>query len=58
MSVAASTNQEPQQPARVPPQSMEAETCVLGAMILDRGAIDVVVQILPARTTSTAPPTN
>ncbi|HDZ22844.1 hypothetical protein LCGC14_0203420 [marine sediment metagenome] len=31
---------------RVPPQSIEAEACVLGSMILDAMAIDQVVQIL------------
>lgn len=30
---------------RVPPQSIEAEVCVLGSMILDAGTIDIVVQI-------------
>ncbi len=31
---------------RVPPQSIEAEACVLGAMILDATCIDIVVQAL------------
>ena len=31
---------------RVPPQSIEAEACVLGAMMLDAAAIDLVVQRL------------
>jgi len=30
---------------RVPPQSIEAEVCVLGSMILDAQSIDIVVQI-------------
>ena len=30
---------------RVPPQSIEAEVCVLGSMILDARTIDIVVQI-------------
>ena len=30
---------------RVPPHSIEAETCVLGSMVLDASCIDVVVQI-------------
>ena len=33
---------------RVPPQSIEAETCVLGSMILHAPAIDMVVQIIKA----------
>lgn len=33
---------------RVPPQAIEAEACVLGSMILDKNAVDIVVQILQA----------
>lgn len=33
---------------RVPPQSIEAEACVLGGMILDASCIDIVVQIVRA----------
>jgi len=33
-------------PQRVPPQSIQAEACVLGSMILDSNCIDVVVQII------------
>ncbi|MEN6506226.1 MAG: replicative DNA helicase [Planctomycetaceae bacterium] len=32
-------------PLRVPPQSIEAEVCVLGSMMLDAATIDLVVQI-------------
>ncbi len=32
--------------ARIVPSSIEAEACVLGAMVLDAAAIDIVVQIL------------
>jgi replicative DNA helicase len=35
-------------PERVPPQAIEAETCVLGSMILHAPAIDIVVQIATA----------
>jgi replicative DNA helicase len=35
-------------PQRVPPQSIPAEACVLGSMILDANCIDVVVQIVKA----------
>ena len=45
MTVALS-NSEAQQLGRVPPQSREAEMCVLGAMILDPASIDIVVQWL------------
>ncbi len=31
---------------RVPPQAIEAEACVLGSMMLDKDAIDLVVQII------------
>ncbi len=31
---------------RLPPQSIQAEVCVLGSMILDEASIDLVVQIL------------
>jgi replicative DNA helicase len=31
---------------RIPPQSIEAEVCVLGSMMLEAQAIDLVVQIL------------
>ena len=33
-------------PLRVPPNSIEAETCVLGSMILDVMSVDIVVQIV------------
>ncbi|MFW6155398.1 MAG: replicative DNA helicase [Planctomycetota bacterium] len=47
MSVAPSgADTQQQQLTRVPPQSREAEMCVLGAMILDAGSIDIVVQWL------------
>ncbi len=39
-------NQDTQPLTRVPPQSLEAEMCVLGAMILDANAVDSAVQIL------------
>ncbi|MFP4106328.1 MAG: replicative DNA helicase [Phycisphaerae bacterium] len=41
---------EPRDPfgGRVPPQSIEAEACVLGSMILDSNCIDAVVQMLQA----------
>jgi len=35
-------------PQRVPPQSIQAEACVLGSMILHKPAIDLVVQIVRA----------
>ena len=37
--------QSPEQLQRVPPHSIEAETCVLGSMVLDAATIDVIVQI-------------
>jgi hypothetical protein len=33
---------------RVPPQSIEAEACVLGSMILQSPTIDIIVQVLDA----------
>ena len=36
---------ESQRLHRVPPQSIQAEACVLGSMILDAAAVDIVVQI-------------
>ncbi|MDP6545220.1 MAG: replicative DNA helicase [Phycisphaerae bacterium] len=33
-------------PQRVPPQSIQAEACVLGSMILDANCVDIVVQII------------
>ncbi len=39
-------NSQVEQLGRVPPQSREAEMCVLGAMILDPDSIDIVVQWL------------
>jgi len=48
MSVAPPTNQDVQQLTRIPPQSREAEICVLGAMILDPSSIDIVVQSMVA----------
>ena len=48
--VSRGVSQGAQRPAeglqRVPPQSIEAEVCVLGSMILDSSCIDIVVQIL------------
>jgi replicative DNA helicase len=38
----------PALPQRVPPQSIQAEACVLGSMMLHAPAIDVVVQITKA----------
>ena len=46
MTVAPLSSQDAQQLTRVPPQSRTAEVCVLGAMILDPSAIDIVVQWL------------
>ncbi|NQU76290.1 MAG: replicative DNA helicase [Planctomycetes bacterium] len=46
MTVASLSNSGTQQSVRVPPQSREAEICVLGAMILDPSSIDIVVQWL------------
>ncbi|MCK4602234.1 MAG: replicative DNA helicase, partial [Phycisphaerae bacterium] len=48
-----SSNYQPSQDGqktlqRVPPQSIEAEACVLGAMILDASCIDIVVQLVRA----------
>ena len=37
-----------EQAFRLPPQSIEAEVCVLGSMILDAGAIDTVVHFVSA----------
>jgi len=39
---------DPQRLQRVPPQSIQAEVCVLGSMILHAPAIDIVVQITKA----------
>ncbi len=46
--VPAANSQDVQQLTRIPPQSIEAEMCVLGAMILDSSAVDLVVQMLRA----------
>jgi len=46
MTVASSSNPDIQSVGRVPPQSNEAEICVLGAMILDPSSIDIIVQII------------
>ena len=46
MTTAPVSSSEMQTIARVPPQSLEAEVCVLGAMILDHNAVDVVIQLL------------
>jgi replicative DNA helicase len=37
---------EANHPQRVPPQNIEAEMCVLGSILLDNGALDVVLPIL------------
>ncbi len=41
-------NSESDNLQRVPPQSIEAEACTLGSMILDSPCIDVVVQVVRA----------
>lgn len=46
MSGAPATNQQTPQITRMPPQSVEAEVCVLGAMILDAQSADVAVQLV------------
>ncbi len=46
--VAPPGQEEKAAPGRVPPQAIEAEACVLGSMILDKNAVDIVVQILQA----------
>ena len=46
MTMAPVGDSDAQRIARVPPQSREAEICVLGAMILDPTSIDIVVQWL------------
>lgn len=40
------TSRGPADTGRVPPQSIEAEACVLGSMMLDATCIDIVVQII------------
>ncbi len=46
MSVAPFSNSDAQQLTRIPPQSREAEMCVLGAMIIDSTSIDIIVQVV------------
>ena len=46
MTTAPLSNTEARDIGRVPPQSREAEVCVLGAMLLDPASIDLAVHIL------------
>ena len=46
VTVTTLSNSETEQLGRVPPQSREAEMCVLGSLILDPPAVDIVVQWL------------